>query len=207
MLEHDLLLRDIAAEGVLKAFELVPRELFVPAELRDHAYEDTPLPNYCGQTISQPYIVAYMLQALELDATQRVLEVGAGSGYVVALLSLICKEVVATERFKELVTLANAHLEAFEEVLRERRLGYKIDYKVIHAPRGLGAPKQAPFDRIIVSAAPVSIPQELVNQLAVDGVMVLPAGPEGDQWLFRVRKAEDTISVERLLPVRFMPLF
>ena len=198
MVRHDL--AGIRDERVLKAFREVDRALFVPDELRESAYADSPLPIGHGQTISQPFIVAYMLEQLNIRPDHRVLEVGAGSGYVVALLTRLCKEVVATELVRGLAILARKNL---------RRNGAS-NYVIIHDPRTLGAPERAPFDRVIVSAAAPALPRELVDQLVEGGVMIIPIGTT-EQWLWRVTKEEGAagealVTRERLLPVRFVPL-
>ena len=197
MIEHHLRDRGITSAALLRAFGLVERERFVPDGLHERAYDDNPLPIGHGQTISQPYIVAYMLQELELRQEHRALEVGAGSGYVVALLSHLCGKVVGTERIEELAALATENLSHLK----------RSNYRIVHTPATLGSPADGPFDRIIVSATAASIPGGLFLQLAEGGVMVIPVGSSWDQWLWKVTKTKGTAVTKRLLPVRFVPLF
>jgi protein-L-isoaspartate(D-aspartate) O-methyltransferase len=187
----------ITNTAVLAAIERVPREVFVPQPFLDQAYEDRALPIGHGQTLSQPQVVAIMTQALDVKPTHRVLEIGTGSGYQAAVLSLLAKEVYTIERYAALL----------EEALK--RIG-ELGLRNIHARVGDGNdgwPEAAPFDRIMLTAAAVSIPQALVDQLAPDGIMVVPVGPErGDQELMRLIKTSDGIREEMLAPVRFVPL-
>lgn len=186
----------IADARVLSAIERVPRELFVPEAFADQAYEDMALPIECGQTISQPLVVAYMTQALELGERMRVLEVGTGSGYQAAVLAHLCRRVYTIERYRTLMREA-------EE--RFRKLGLtNITTRVADGVRGW--PEQAPFDRIILTAAAETLPQPLIEQLKPDGVMVLPLGGPKEQSLMRVRLTAKGLRMEELLPVRFVPL-
>lgn len=186
----------IADARVLSAIERVPRELFVPEAFADQAYEDMALPIECGQTISQPLVVAYMTQALELGERMRVLEVGTGSGYQAAVLAHLCRRVYTIERYRTLMREA-------EE--RFRKLGLtNITTRVADGARGW--PEQAPFDRIILTAAAETLPQPLIEQLKPDGVMVLPLGGPKEQSLMRVRLTAKGLRMEELLPVRFVPL-
>jgi protein-L-isoaspartate(D-aspartate) O-methyltransferase len=189
--------RGITDAAVLRAMDEVPREYFVPAEQAEAAYADHALPIACGQTISQPYVVAYMTERLDLAAYHRVLEIGTGSGYQAAILSRIVREVVTIERYRTLAAAARVRLQT---------LGF--DNVEVIAGDGLkGAPDRAPFDRIIVTAAAEDVPQELVNQLANHGVMVLPLGPHaGTQTLVKLTKADGEITREELIDVRFVPL-
>ena len=184
---------------VLAAVEQVPRELFVPAALQEEAEADRPLPIGHGQTISQPFIVAFMTEALQLAGSERVLEVGTGSGYQTALLSLLARRVFSIEIVPELAAGAAA-------VLRGALGLDNIDLRV--GDGRLGWPEEAPFDRILVTAAPTSVPAPLLEQLSPDGRMVIPVGP--DPGIQRLRLLERTGNgVERtvdLLPVRFVPL-
>jgi protein-L-isoaspartate(D-aspartate) O-methyltransferase len=182
---------------VLDAMLRVPRHEFVPEENRAAAYTDQPLPIGEGQTISQPYIVAAMAEALELTGTERVLEVGAGSGYQAAVLSLLAREVHAIE-------LNPGHAAAARE--RLARLGY--DHVQVHTGDGsLGLPELAPFDAILVSAAAPGLPPPLVEQLAEAGRLVLPVGDERQQELIRVRRSDGQITApETLHYCRFVPL-
>ncbi len=190
----------IAARGVrdpetLAALRSVPRHLFVPNYLRPHAYQDYPLPIGHGQTISQPYIVAFMTEALELKRNERVLEIGTGSGYQAAVLAQICAEVYSIEILEEL---------GKEAAERLKKLGYtNIRLRVGDGYRGW--PEAAPFDAIIVTAAPSEIPQALLAQLELGGRMVVPVGTR-DQMLVRIRRDKKGYSRQNLLPVRFVPM-
>lgn len=183
---------------VLSSIERVPREEFVPKTFRDRAYENIALPISSGQTISQPYVVAYMTQLLEPDPRRKVLEIGTGSGYQAAVLSKLCRRVYSVERHRP---LHNAAVKLFEK-LKISNITTKL------GDGNKGWVEQAPFDRIIVTAAAPEIPQTLVDQLSVGGIMVLPVGPDqADQSIFRVTKNEDgSIREEEMLPVRFVPL-
>jgi len=186
----------VVEADVLSAIEQVPRELFVPAALRDHAYENASLPIAMEQTISQPYIVARMTAALQLTGRERVLEIGTGSGYQAAILSLMCRRVYSVERLRPL--LVEAELQ-----FRKLRIT-NITTKVGDGARGW--PEGAPFDRIILTCAPASIPEALLNQLKTDGIMVAPEGRDRSQALVRVRRTESGFDKEELLPVKFVPL-
>ena len=195
--------RQVAGRGVrdarvLAAVETVPRELFVRAADRHRAYRDRPLPIGAGQTISQPFIVAYMIEALELQGGERVLEVGAGSGYAAAVLAEIAGEVFAVERIGELAEMARRNL---------REAGCdRIDIK--HANGAEGWPDAAPFDAILVSAGAARIPSALRTQLKIGGRLVVPVGSSPDeQQLVRVRRvSESEFAREALVEVRFVPL-
>jgi len=186
----------VVEADVLSAIEQVPRELFVPAALRDHAYENASLPIAMEQTISQPYIVARMTAALQLTGRERVLEIGTGSGYQAAILSLMCRRVYSVERLRPLLVEA-------ESQFRKLRIT-NITTKVGDGARGW--PEGAPFDRIILTCAPASIPEALLNQLKTDGIMVAPEGRDRSQALVRVRRTESGFDKEELLPVKFVPL-
>lgn len=190
--------RGIGDRAVLRAMDEVPREHFVAAAQAESAYADQALPIACGQTISQPYVVAYMTEQLALTPDSRVLEIGTGSGYQAAVLSRIARAVVSIERYR---TLADAARE------RLRTLGYAN--VVVRAGDGLaGAPDAAPFDRIIVTAATENVPEALVAQLGAGGTMVLPLGSRsGPQRIVKLTKKPDgAIAHEDLLAVRFVPL-
>jgi protein-L-isoaspartate(D-aspartate) O-methyltransferase len=189
--------RGIGDAAVLRAMDEVPRERFVEADFTSSAYADQALPIACGQTISQPYVVAYMTEQLDVRPGHRVLEVGTGSGYQAAVLSRLAREVVSVERYRTLAEVARARLEA---------LGY--DNVTVVAGDGLaGVPGHAPYDRILVTAAAERIPDALVAQLADDGVMVLPLGPHaGAQRIVKLTKAKDELKREDLIWVRFVPL-
>jgi protein-L-isoaspartate(D-aspartate) O-methyltransferase len=189
--------RGISDQAVLRAMDDVPREHFVTSEFTDSAYADQALPIACGQTISQPYVVAYMTERLEVDPGHRVLEVGTGSGYQAAILSRLAREVVSIERYRTLADTARQRL---------KTLGYS-NVTVIAGDGFAGAPDRAPFDRIIVTAAAEEIPETLVEQLAEDGKMVLPLGPRsGTQHIVKLSKTGTAVSRENLIAVRFVPL-
>ena len=176
--------------------ESVAREAFVPASSAHLAYEDGPLPIGEGQTISQPYIVGMMVSALELRRTDRVLEVGAGSGYQAAVLSRLAKEIVTIERIESLVGYATERLAAE---------GYSNVAVRLAGPE-LGWTKGSPYDAIIVAAAAPRLPMELVDQLVVGGRLVVPVGSKEDQEVMKVSRTEDGFSVHTLGPCRFVPL-
>ena len=187
----------ISDSRVLGALELTPRELFVPAGLRDEAYENVALPIGHGQTISQPYVVALMTDRLDLDERHKVLEIGTGSGYQAAILARLARRVFSVERRRELMTEANARFEQLSLHNIACRFG----------DGSKGWPEQAPFDRIIVTAAATAIPPALIDQLAADGIMVVPVGEEFcDQKLLRVRRSGEGYTSEDLGWVRFVPL-
>ena len=184
---------------VLGAIERVPREAFVPETFRDQAYENTALPIGRDQTISQPAVVAFMTQELNIGDRMRVLEIGTGSGYQAAVLAKLCRRVYSIERHRELLADAEAKF-------RELRIN---NITTRHGDGTKGWPEQAPFDRIIVTAAATrDIPQSLLDQLAPDGIMIAPMGDNArDQHLFRFMFGEDGIlNREKLWPVRFVPL-
>jgi len=189
--------RGISDPAVLRAMDEVPREHFVESTFVDNAYADQALPIACGQTISQPYVVAYMSEQLGVQGDHRVLEVGTGSGYQAAVLSRLAREVISIERYRTLAESARNRLAT---------LGYdNVDVRV---GDGLaGVPERAPFDRIIVTAAAETIPEALVGELADGGVMMLPLGPHGGpQQLVKLTKGEQGIKQEDLIGVRFVPL-
>jgi protein-L-isoaspartate(D-aspartate) O-methyltransferase len=183
---------------VLSAMETTPRELFVPEVFRDRAYDNVALPVDAGQTISQPYVVAYMTAQLELKSTHRVLEVGTGTGYQTAILAKLVRRVYTIERHASLAERA-------QERLKKLHL-FNVDFRVSDGMRGW--PGQAPFDRIIVTAAArENPPQELLNQLNIKGLIVIPIdrGVDG-QVLVRVRRTAQGFQSTDLLPVKFVPL-
>jgi protein-L-isoaspartate(D-aspartate) O-methyltransferase len=190
--------RGISNQAVLRAMDEVPREYFVAPELTDSAYADQALPIACGQTISQPYVVAYMTELLGVEPQNRVLEVGTGSGYQAAVLSRVAREVVSIERYR---TLAEAARE------RIKTMGY-ANVTVLAGDGRAGAPDLAPFDRIMVTAAAEEVPQALVAQLAEGGKMVVPVGPRhGAQYIVKLTKgANGALTRENLIAVRFVPL-
>jgi protein-L-isoaspartate(D-aspartate) O-methyltransferase len=190
--------RGIGDAGVLRAMEEVPRARFIEAEYGEDAYADQALPIACGQTISQPYVIAYMTELLGLRSEHRVLEIGTGSGYQAAVLSRLAREVVSIERYRTLAEEARA---------RFASLGYE-NIEVVVGDGLAGLPERAPFDRIIVTAATQTVPTALADQLSDDGgVMVLPLGPhDGPQRIVKLTKTQTGLSREDLIRVRFVPL-
>lgn len=189
--------RGISDAAVLRAMDEVPRAHFIDPAQGAAAYADQALPIDCGQTISQPYVVAYMTEQLGVRPHHRVLEVGTGSGYQAAVLSRLAREVVSIERYRTLADRARMRLAA---------LG--IDNVEVIVGDGLaGVPARAPFDRIIVTAAAERLPQALADQLAEEGVMVLPLGAHGGtQHIVKLTKSQTGLAREDLIPVRFVPL-
>ena len=182
---------------VLRALELVPRERFVEEGQADIAYADQALPISCGQTISQPYVVAAMTEALAIEPTHNVLEIGTGSGYQAAVLAHLAGKVVSIERYKTLADVARARLKALS----------LDNVTVIAADGALGAPELAPFDRIIVTAAASKISPAWQEQLKEGGIMVVPIGPAGGvQTLAKLTKKDGEFKREQLMAVRFVPL-
>ena len=189
--------RGISDQAVLRAMDEVPRQHFVTAELTDSAYADRALPIACGQTISQPYVVAYMTEQLDVEPQHCVLEVGTGSGYQAAILSRLVREVVSVERYRTLADTARERL---------KTLGYS-NVTVIAGDGFAGAPERAPFDRIIVTAAAEEVPDALVAQLGEGGKMVLPLGPRnGTQHIVKLSKTAGGLTRQNLIAVRFVPL-
>lgn len=188
--------RGIYDKKVLEAFAKVPREEFVPPEYKHLAYEDYPLPIGAGQTISQPYMVAIMLQEMHLKGDEKVLEVGAGSGYVVALLAQICREVWGIERIESLAIQAQERL---------RKLGYTNAHIVV-GDGTKGLPSEAPFDAILVSAAAKKVPQALLEQLAEGGRLVLPLESNYVQILTIIEKKKGKFIEREAGPCIFVPL-
>jgi len=189
--------RGILDQAVLRAMDEVPREHFVASDLTDAAYADQALPIACGQTISQPYVVAYMTEKLDVHPDHRVLEIGTGSGYQAAVLSRLAREVVTIERYRTLADAARMRLQT---------LGCK-NVEVILGDGLSGAPERAPFDRIIVTAAAETIPEKLLEQLSDGGVMVLPLGSHvASQVLVKLTKNNNRVAREDLIAVRFVPL-
>ena len=183
--------------AVLRAMDEVPREHFVTAGHADIAYADQALPIACGQTISQPYVVAYMTEHLAVAPEHHVLEVGTGSGYQAAILSRLACEVVSIERYRTLAEAAR---------IRLTTLGY-TNVEVVVGDGLAGLPEKAPFDRIIVTAAAEEVPAALVDQLGEGGIMVLPLGPHDDaQVLVKLTKSKQGLARENLIGVRFVPL-
>ena len=190
--------RGIADQAVLRAMDEVPRELFVETTFADSAYADQALPIACGQTISQPYVVAYMTEQLRVRSHHRVLEIGTGSGYQAAVLSRLAREVVSIERYRTLADHAR---------IRFKSLGYS-NIELVVGDGFVGVPGRAPYDRIIVTAAAEVLPETLIDQLADDdGIMILPLGShEGTQHLIKLTKSVTGTRRENLIPVRFVPM-
>jgi protein-L-isoaspartate(D-aspartate) O-methyltransferase len=195
MVEAQIRSRDVQGAAVLEAMRRVPRHLFVPEHERPFAYDDRPLPIGRGQTISQPYIVAYMTEALLLEPSHRVLEIGTGSGYQAAVLAEIARQVYSIEIVPDLADGARLALE---------RAGYR-NVEVRTGNGYLGWPDRAPFDRIIVTAAPPAIPQTLVDQLADGGIMVVPVGTAFQEMVIITKTAEG-VTQKRTIDVRFVPM-
>lgn len=193
----DMRRRGISDQSVLRAMDEVPRGHFVDPAFGASAYADQALPIACGQTISQPYVVAYMTEQLRVRPDHRVLEVGTGSGYQAAVLSRLAHEVVSIERYR---TLADKAKERLAE------LGYG-NVEVVVGDGLHGVPDKAPYDRIIVTAATETIPEAWIEQLADGGILLLPVGPQdGVQSLVKLTKSDGEATREDLIPVRFVPI-
>ena len=189
--------RGISDQAVLRAMDEVPREHFVAPDCVAAAYDDHALPIACGQTISQPYVVAYMTEQLEVRPEHRVLEIGTGSGYQAAVLSRLAREVVSIERYRTLADTARTRLQT---------LGIP-NVEIVVGDGLRGCPDRAPFDRIIVTAAAEGIPEALIEQLTDDGTLLLPLGRHsGAQQIVKLRSTAAGLEREDLLPVRFVPL-
>jgi protein-L-isoaspartate(D-aspartate) O-methyltransferase len=195
MVNEQLARRGIDNQRVLDAFARIERHRYVPAELHQLAYEDYPLAIGSAQTISQPYVVAYMLAALALQGTERVLEIGTGSGYQTALLAELAAEVYSIEFVLELAERANSSL--------KENSNQRVTIRVGDGRAGWSS--AAPFDAVVCSAAPAAIPTPLLEQLAPGGRLIMPLGVE-HQYLVLVRRVETGFSQRQLLPVRFVPL-
>jgi len=196
MFQLNLRQRGISDQAVLKAMEDIPRELFVTSLDRGYAYRDTPLGIACGQTISQPFVVAYMTEQLDLEPSHRVLEIGTGSGYQAAILSRLAREVVTLERFRTLADRARLVLKELKCSNVDVILGDGFD-----VPQTLGT-----FDRVMVTAAMEEIPDALLERLEPEGVLIAPVGPVDDtQVLVRVARTADGFDRQELVAVRFVP--
>ena len=196
MVQTQLIPRNICDPLVIKAFEKVPREEFVPAGCRQNAYGDYPLPIGEGQTISQPFMVALMTQALELNENDCVLEIGTGSGYQIAILAEIAKKVFTVERFSNLSQRAQVNL---------KKLGYKNIF--FHIGDGTcGWPKHSPYQAIVVTAGAPHIPYPLIEQLSEAGRIVIPVGDAFGQTLIRARKIKGSLQEESICDCAFVPL-
>jgi protein-L-isoaspartate(D-aspartate) O-methyltransferase len=196
MVEEQLAGRGIKSHAVLEAMAAVPRHEFVPENVRKFSYADEPLEIGYGQTISQPYIVAFMSEQLDPQPADRVLEIGTGSGYQAAILSRLVSEVYTIEIVEPLAKRAASDL---------KRLGYE-NVKVLAGDGYKGWPEHAPFDGIIVTCAPDHVPKPLVDQLRDGGRMIVPVGPPGMQALFLLRKRGTKVEQTAVLPVRFVPM-
>ncbi|HEY9452239.1 MAG TPA: protein-L-isoaspartate(D-aspartate) O-methyltransferase [Bradyrhizobium sp.] len=196
MFQLTLRRRGISEQAVLRAMEEVPREAFVAAVDRGHAYRDSALGIACGQTISQPFVVAYMTEQLQLKKEHKVLEIGTGSGYQAAVLSRLCRHVLTIERYRTLADEARARLE-------------KLDYHNIEVMLGDGfdvPPGAGDFDRIIVTAAMEQIPEKLLERLVPGGILIAPVGPHhGIQTLVRMVRTDSGFDRKELVDVRFVP--
>jgi protein-L-isoaspartate(D-aspartate) O-methyltransferase len=196
MFQLSLRRRGISDLAVLRAMEEVPRDLFVAAADRADAYRDSALGIACGQTISQPFVVAYMTEQLQLQKQHRVLEIGTGSGYQAAILSRLCRQVLTIERYRTLADSARARLEQLRYDNVEVLLGDGFD-----VPAGAGQ-----FDRIIVTAAMEQIPQSLTDRLGPAGILIAPVGPhQGIQTLIRITRTDTGLERKELVDVRFVP--
>ncbi|WP_462317273.1 protein-L-isoaspartate(D-aspartate) O-methyltransferase [Marinilabilia sp.] len=197
MVDTQIAQRGIRSNNVLEAMRKVPRHLFVPSNLVSLAYSDRPLPIGYEQTISQPYIVAFMSEALDVDPGDKILEIGTGSGYQAAVLAEMGMEVWTMEIVPGLADFARENL---------KKTGYsQVNVKCGNGFKGW--PEQAPFDAIILTAAPNQIPETLVEQLKINGTMILPVGPvQSIQKLIKVTRTEKGIKQKTLLPVRFVPM-
>jgi len=196
MVEQQIRSRDVDDARVLEAMRSVPRHRFVPADFAAFAYDDRPLPIGYGQTISQPYIVAYMSDVLAVSPQHRVLEIGTGSGYQAAVLSKLAREVYTIEIVSALAREAAERLKA---------LGF-TNVEVREGDGYAGWPERAPFDRIMVTAAPEQVPQPLIDQLAPGGRLVIPVGERNDtQWMTILEKTANGVVQRRTIPVSFVP--
>tara|TARA_B100000700_G_C15046986_1_gene858413 strand:- start:1319 stop:1924 length:606 start_codon:yes stop_codon:yes gene_type:complete len=198
MLEDQIIARGIKSQAIIDAMLEIDRHMFVPDHQKKNAYSDRPLPIGYNQTISQPYIVAYMTEKLKVERNHKVLEIGTGSGYQAAILSKLCKDVYTIEIIPELAQIASKALIAqdFNNIFFKTGDGYN------------GWVEEAPFDRIIVTAAPDKIPEKLIDQLKPDGRMIIPVGdPLSMQYLWVVTKQEGArYKKQKILPVRFVPM-
>lgn len=196
MIKEQIIARKITNKNVIEAMSSVDRELFVDQAWRHSSYTDFPLPIASGQTISQPYIVAFMTDAARLDKEAKILEIGTGSGYQTAILAKICKEVYTIERVQELAEGAKNRL---------KELGYNnVHFKAGDGYKGWSS--KAPFDAIIVTAAPEEMPQELIKQLKMGGRLIVPIGYSGGQELTRLTKTPEGTKKDKLMAVRFVPM-
>jgi protein-L-isoaspartate(D-aspartate) O-methyltransferase len=196
MVEHQIRQRGIRSPRVLEVMASVPRHHFVSQQLLDNAYRDEPLPIGESQTISQPFMVAAMAEALSLEGSEKILEVGAGSGYQAAVLSLLAREVISVESQSKLAASARERLV---------RLGYS-NVRIVEGDGSLGWPADAPYDAILVTAAAPAVPPPMLEQLAEGGRLVIPVGSVKDQELLRVTKIGGQATQQSLFACRFVPL-
>lgn len=196
MVDQQIAARGVSDPATLEAMRTVPRHEFLPLRLRDEAYMDYPLPIGHGQTISQPYIVAFMTEAIRPQPGEKILEIGAGSGYQAAILAQMGADVYTVEIVEPLAEMARQTLD---------RLGYK-NAQVLHGDGYRGWPEHAPFDAIIVTCAPDKIPPDLVPQLKDGGRMIIPVGGGMNQELILLRKQGGKVEKQSVLPVRFVPM-
>ncbi len=196
MIREQFIARGIHDPRVLAALDQLPREAFIPLRYRDHAYDDTPLPIGENQTISQPYMVALMTEALRLKGAETVLEVGTGSGYQTALLARLARQVWSIEKYESLAAQARQALS---------ELGIE-NVEIAVGDGSLGWPAHAPYAAILVTAAPPEVPEPLKEQLAPEGRLVIPVGSRTDQELECWQRRGEAWHIERLSPVRFVPL-
>jgi protein-L-isoaspartate(D-aspartate) O-methyltransferase len=195
MVNEQIISRGITDKKVIEAMRKVPREDFVEDNFKEETYQDGPLPIGCGQTISQPYIVALMTESLELEGSEKVLEIGTGSGYQTAILAEIVKNVYTIEIVSSLYERVKKILSRYKNI------------KILLSDGYHGWKEYAPFDRIIVTAAPEKIPEPLIDQLKDGGIMILPSGPPGwSQILLKIVKQKGEIKTERICDVAFVPL-
>ena len=197
MVETQLVRRGIRDPRVLRAMRTIPREEFVPEDVRDEAYSDAPLPIGFGQTITQPYMTALMAESLELRGDENVLDVGTGSGYHAAVLGALARRVISVERVPELCLLARWNLKC---------AGLDSNITVLCADGSLGVPEEAPFQGISVAAASPSVPRALLDQLDDPGILVIPVGSRSDQDLRVIRKENGKITTRIASGCRFVPL-
>ena len=197
LLWEELRAEGIVDEDILTTLDHIPREEFIPKAMRGQAYENAALPIDSGQTISQPYIVAFMTQALKVTKKHKVLEVGTGSGYQATVLARLCRRLFTIERHLPLLTAA-------EEIFKKLNI---FNITTLFGNGMKGWPEQAPFDRIMVTAASEEIPAKLLEQLKDGGIMVIPVGAQGkSQHIIRISRHGDDYNQENLLPVKFVPL-
>jgi len=196
MVNEQIIVRGVTDQNVLKVLKKTPRHQFVPPEVAKYAYDDSPLPIGEGQTISQPYIVAFMTEILEFDSSHKVLEIGTGSGYQAAVISQLVKQIYSIEIVKTLAIRADSTI---------KKLGYK-NITIRWGDGYAGWPEEAPFDRIIGTAAPPEIPLALIEQLKPGGKMVLPVGTKWQELVVVKKSHSGKITKKTVLPVRFVPM-